>query len=259
MSPAGLCRAAVLGSIGILATVWLLGPASPPLYDGLPIGTPPYRFLIPPEGSPHTPPPSSVSVSVVLADNPGGVSLATKEPRPQADVSIPTQLLDVPPQVDTVRVTVEPVPPPATLPKDGRIDGNVYRISVTTFDGRALRLRVGSARLFQVELLGTGSQREPHVEQYAGGSWVRLAFVHPEPGVFQFHPSQPGEFALVLPPDHSVFGPGADAAIAVGAALLLLSVILWAVRRRRGALAAGYEDGDDPSMDEEPGHGDEGW
>jgi hypothetical protein len=228
-----------------LLTVWIVGPVSPPIYDGLPIGTPPYRYLVPPKGSPRTPPPSSFSTTVTLADEPGGVSLTTQEPKPQADVSIPTQLLDVPEGITQVKATVAPVLPPSTPPPDGRIDGNVYLISVTTLSGQPLMLKPGAAQSFQVELRGTGSSREPRVEQYAGGAWTRVPFVHPASGIFQFHPSQPGEFALVLPPGYSVFGPGVTSALVVGGAVALLGLILGIVRRRRSAILMdeGYEAG----------------
>lgn len=220
-------------SLVVLSLVWVFGPSTPPIYDGLPIGTPPYRYLVAPNGAPRTPRPSSVTVDVSVAQNPGGISLSTREPKPQADISVPTQLLELPPGVTTVRVSVAPVLPPETRPRDGAIDGNVYRISVTTLSGQPLQLKPGASELFQVELLGTGSSREPHVEQFADGAWTRVAFVHPESGIFQFHPSQPGEFALVLPPGHSVFGPGVVAAIAVTGALAVLGLVLGAIRRRR--------------------------
>jgi hypothetical protein len=238
---------ALLLSLGVLVVVWVVGPESPAIYDGLPIGTPPYRYLLPPKGSPHTPPPSSVVLDVVLAQAPGGITMATREPKPQADVSLPTQLLVVPAGVTVIRASVTPVLPPAVAPRDGTIDGNVYRISVTTLSGQPLVLQAGASRLFQVELLGTGSSREPHVEQYVDGGWVRVPFVHPESGIFQFHPPQPGEFALVLPPGHSIFGPGLTAALAIGGALVVLGSVLMVIRRQR--LAKGYEDYEDGSPD----------
>lgn len=230
----GLMAAA--GALGLLVFVWVFGPVSPAIYDGLPIGTPAYRYLVPPKGSPHTPRPGSTTVTVALADAPGGVSLTTKEPKPQADVSFPTQLLEVPTGVTTVRVSVAPVLPPPVIPKDGNIDGNVYRIAVTTLAGEPLQLKPGAEQSFQVELLGTGSSREPRVERFTGDAWVRIGFVHPESGIFLFHPSQPGEFALVLAPGHSVVGPGLTAALTVGGALVLLAILLGLVRRRRSQM-----------------------
>ena len=233
---------AAAGALGLLVFVWAFGPLSPAIYDGLPIGTPPYRYLVPPKGSPHTPRPGSTTVTIVLADAPGGVSLNTKEPKPQADVSIPTQLLVVPPGVTSVRVSVDPVLPPPVTPRDGNIDGNVYRIAVATLAGQPLQLKPGAERSFQVELLGTGSSREPRVEQFTGDAWVRVSFVHPESGIFLFHPSQPGEFALVLPPEHSVVGPGLTAALTVGGTLVVLAILLGLVRRRRSQMRT---EGDD--------------
>ena len=237
---------ATFGALGVLALVWIFGPVSPAIYDGLPIGTPPYRYLVPPKGSPRTPKPTSFSVLVNLADATGGASFSTEEPKPQADVSIPIQLLEVPPDVTSVRVSVAPVLPPAPPPRDGHIDGNVYLISVTTLAGQPLTLKPGASRSFQVELLGTGSSREPHVEQFVGNGWVRVPFNHPESGIFQFHPAQPGYFALVLPPGHSLFGPGWTAAVVVGGALVALGLLLTVIRRRR---ATGWKDDDYPAED----------
>jgi hypothetical protein len=236
-----------LAALG-LALVWWMAPGGPALYDGLPIGTPPYRYLDPPSGAAKTPPPSTVSARVVLADNPSGATLATKEPIPQCQGDIPTQLLIVPAGVTEVNVTVGPVPPPATPPPDGRIDGNVCRIAVESPTGQPLAMRPGAEQLFGVEMRGTGSQREPYVEHYAAGTWTRIPFVHPKPGIFQFQPPQPGEWALVLPPDHSVFGPGLTAAVAIGGSLVVIGAVLAAVRRRR--LAGAAYDGEDTDGEE---------
>jgi hypothetical protein len=224
-----LTAAALLG----LVIAWTAARGGPAIYDGLPIGTPPYRYLDPPPGTPKTPPPSTVSAHVVLADNPAGVSLSTKEPKPQADVSVPTQLLIVPAGVTTVTVSVGPVQPPPAAPSDGRIDGNVYRIDVLSPSGQHLVMQPGAGSVFPVRLRGTGSLREPHVESYANGVWTRLAFTHPETGIFSFQPSQPGRFALVLPPGHSIFGPGLTAGVAIGGALLVVGGVLAVIRRRR--------------------------
>jgi hypothetical protein len=241
---------AVGGALLGLAVLWLSGTRGPAIYDGLPIGTPPYRYLDPPPGSPKTPPPSSVSYAVRLADVPAGVSLATTEPKPQADASIPTQLLLVPPATTEVRVSLGPVPPPSLEPPDGRIDGNVYKVAVATLSGQALQLKPGAEQFFEMELLGTGSQREPHVEQYTGSGWTRLPFTHPQAGIFNFNPSQPGEYALVLPPGHPLFGPGLTAAVVTGGALVVLGGALGGLRARRRRAAGRYQDegGDLPGL-----------
>lgn len=240
----GAAMALAVGALA-LAAAWAFGAAGPPVYDGLPIGTPPYRYLDPPSGTPKTPAPSSVSFTVVLSANPAGVVVQTKEPIPQAEVSLPTQDLDVPAGVTTVQVSLAPVQPPATPPLGGRIDGNVYQLSVVDPAGRPLFLKPTSGPSFAMELRGTGSQREPRVEEYRDGAWTVVPFHHPSAGIFDFNPPQLGEFALVLRPGSDVFGPGLISALVVGGALLVVGGGLYVLRRSRLAAATIEESPED--------------
>lgn len=228
----GAALALAVGALA-LGAVWVFGAAGPPVYDGLPIGTPPYRYLDAPSGTPRTPAPSSVSFTVVLSANPAGVVVQTKEPIPQAEVALPTQDLVVPSGVTTVHVSLAPVQPPATPPLDGRIDGNVYRLSAVDPTGRPLLLKPTAGPSFAMELRGTGSQREPRVEEYLDGAWMVVPFHHPSSGIFDFNPPQLGEFALVLPPGSDLFGPGLISALVVGGALIAVGGGLYVLRRSR--------------------------
>lgn len=224
---------AVAAGVVALALVWLAGPGGPPIYDGLPITDPPYRYLDPPPGTPHTPPPTSVTRVVDLAASPNGTAEQTGEAVPQAQAQVPTEMLRVPPGTAAVRVSLTPVPPPPVPPPDGALDGNVYRLAVTTLSGTPLRMKPGVGQLFEVVLRGTGSAREPRFEEFDGAAWSRVPFDHPESGIFESTPSQPGDFALVLPPGRPLLGPGLKAAVVIGSALVVLAVILAAVRSRR--------------------------
>jgi hypothetical protein len=123
---------------GLALGVWLLTPGSVPLYDGVGFPDQPYRFVDPPAGVKHGPPPTPAKATApaVGGQNSEELALQSNEQGPQILLDLPSNSVHVPVGATTVTMTGTPLAPD-TQPADGRIDGNVYRLAVTSNAGPA--------------------------------------------------------------------------------------------------------------------------
>lgn len=143
---------ALASAIGALAVAWaVVPPASVPLYDGIGFPDDPYRYVDPPPGYQHTPPPSEARATSVTADgtNTGGFYVNSAENAAQVSLFIAAGSLQVPASASIVAVRATAVAPDGS-PVGAKIDGNVYRIAGgTVADGHTtesgVSVRSGSA------------------------------------------------------------------------------------------------------------------
>ncbi|MEA2618608.1 MAG: hypothetical protein QOE72_4391 [Chloroflexota bacterium] len=232
--------AAVLAAgAALLGLVWLAGPASqPPLYDG-PVVAEPYRYCQPPPGFAPQQPPSTVdhNVRVVNGQSPP-IADSTAEQPPQAELLAPANVFVVPPGAVTIRVAMLCAPPPRVLPPDGRLDGNVYRFTVSA-GGTPLGIRPGQQ--VTVVLRGPAGAPNPVMERFANGQWMKLdtqPLGNASPDSYAANVTALGDMALVVV-DAVVPVEGSDrtpmvAALAVVAVALVAAAALLTLRRSSG-------------------------
>jgi hypothetical protein len=128
------------------------------------------------------------------------VVAGTMELPPQAQIYAPPGALIPPPETTSITVSITPVLP-ATLPTDGHIVGNVYRITVANQLGVELAGRAGAG----VTVVLRAPDRIPGsaVELASDQGWRRLTTDEAESAIaYRAVVTDLGDFAVVAP------GPG---------------------------------------------------
>jgi hypothetical protein len=209
----------VLAAIAMLTAVWRVLPAaSPPIYDGNCIADS-YRLL----GASPAPEPVSKVFPASTAFPTSEVF--TGETPPQAQILMQGGSFD---NSTALTISITPVPPPATKPRNGVIEGNVYKFAAVTPTGTELEPTAGVT----IVLRATRSLPPPVIDRFNGTSWAPLATLNSGCGnTFELSSTQLGEFAAVGPaggrPQPSSSGGGIPvAAIAGGLAVLLLVAVV---------------------------------
>jgi len=255
--PAGRVLAA---GAALIALAWVLMPApSPPLYDGLSGPAEAYRYLNPPAGSQSTPPPSSANTTLAVSGGSNAAGfLSTSEQPPQAQFLVGQGSLQVPAGSTSVTITVKPVAPPAPIPAtDGRLDGNVYEVSISADKPGPVTVRPGATQP-TVVLRGPPGSSGAVIERStaAAPSWRALHTVPiggQTPDIVAANTDQLGWFAMVLgtsSASSTSSGPGGSgggggggfpivAVVAPLAALLLLGAVIVPIRLSRARAAQG--------------------
>jgi hypothetical protein len=230
-------RRAGLGALAaaamVLAVFWATRGwgSGPPIYDGLPLQTEPYRYLQPAPGQATTAPPTSASENVKPSTQGLPFIVNTNESPPQAELQADPAALAIPPSVQSLTITITPVPPAAPIP-NGRLDGNCYRMSISAPGGVPVAVQPG--RHVSVFLRGTGVSGKTVVDRLSNGQWSPLATQAPGAGFHAAESDQLGDFALVLLPGGAGgLGSGVTAAIVIGAILVGIAILLSAVRLLR--------------------------
>ncbi|MBV9293133.1 MAG: hypothetical protein JO222_11840 [Frankiales bacterium] len=231
----------LLAAVAALAAVWVVGPATAPIYDG--IGSPdqPYRYVKAPpgyKGDGKKPTTATQVIPVVNGKNRAGY-LNSGEYGPQVDVYVQPGSLGVPPGATSVTLKATPLAPSAPLPKVGTIVSNVYRITAlagttpvpitgTGERGVYIQLRAPDAR-----------QPGPVFEHRTAAGWQREKTarsgndIYQSPGIREF-----GDWALVkLPAAASAkrsAGGGVNVGLlAAGIGVLVLAGVILVIRLRR--------------------------
>lgn len=213
-----------LGLAG-LAVAWrLAAPGTPPLYDG-PVVVAPYRYVCIPEGyqQAHPAGPTTQQVKVTNgAVEGGGVFVTTDEaPLGQVQVLVNGEDMALAAGATTVTVTITPIEPPAQLPADGRLNGNVVTVALAS-GGQPVTLKAG--KQWTVVLRGPTGAPTSVIEQFNGTAWASLQ-TQPvgQPDVYAGNSTTFGTFALVIPGTAGTAGPcrtfdrfGASASPVVG-------------------------------------------
>lgn len=132
----------------------------------------PYRYCQPPPGQATPRPPATVdhNLLVVSGQSPP-IDDATGENPPQAQLFVPLGAFALPTGAVTVRVQIQCAPPPAVLPPDGSLDGNVYAFSVSA---GAAPLNLHPGQQATVVLRGPAGAPNPVLERFESGQWMRL-------------------------------------------------------------------------------------
>ena len=196
-APRGVRRAGA-GGLAIVAVQRTAPLLEPPLYDGV-IVAEPYRWLVPPPGAVGDPTSASATASLEDEANPL-IAVATAESPPQAQIFASRAALVIPEGTTGLVMSIQPVLP-QSLPNDGHIAGNVYRILVTNQAGVPLTAPA-SAR---VTIVLRGPETEPQVTmaQFGPDGWVPLETT--DAGFGSTHlavVTSFGDFTLIAP------GPG---------------------------------------------------
>jgi hypothetical protein len=162
---------AALGlGILLIALAQRIAPmAGPPLYDGI-AQVDPYAWLVPPAGARGGATGALGSAGLDHGTN-RLIAIATPENPPQAQLFATSGALTLPAGTTSIKLSIQPILP-QTLPADGHIDGNVYRISVTN--------QVGTPLTAPASADVTVVLRSPHldanqtIEMDAGQGWQQL-------------------------------------------------------------------------------------
>ena len=173
----------------------LISPLTqPPLYDGVTQNLP-YVWLVPPAGAKGGATGSSGTAGVDHGLN-RLIAVATPETDPQAQLLATSGALTLPAGSTSIRFSIKPVLP-ATLPPEGHIDGNVYRISVTNQAGAALS--APASALVTVVLRSPHSDTDRTMWVDTDQGWQRLKSQDQGPGTYLAVVTQFGDFAMVAP------------------------------------------------------------
>ena len=143
--------------------------AGPPLYDGI-VQVDPYAWLVPPAGLRGGAQGAVGSAGLDHGTN-RLIAIATPENPPQAQLFATSGALTLPPGTTSIKLAIKPILP-QTLPADGHIDGNVYRITVTNQAGTPLTAPASTD--VTVVLRSPHLDANQAIEMYAGPGWQRL-------------------------------------------------------------------------------------
>jgi hypothetical protein len=143
--------------------------AGPPLYDGI-AQVDPYVWLAPPAGLRGGAQGAVGSAGLDHGTN-RLIAIATPENPPQAQLFATSGALTLPPGTTSIKLSIKPILP-QTLPADGHIDGNVYRITVTNQAGTPLTAPASTD--VTVVLRSPHLDANQAIEMYAGPGWQRL-------------------------------------------------------------------------------------
>jgi hypothetical protein len=190
-----LATAALAAGLGLAALSALSGPAvSRPLYDGVVVAEP-YRWLDPPPGLKG----GAEGVRDVVPAQGGGISVATTETPPQAQVDPDYSALSLPPGTTSIAISIRPIRPPAVPPSDGVIAGNVYDLEVVNQRGETVSVAAGQ----RVTMLFRGPSPLPtaRIERYGDGVWsAQETDPAGVPDMYTTLVDAFGLYALVAPP-----------------------------------------------------------
>ena len=183
-----------------------------PLYDGIVVEDP-YRYLSPPAGQPGQPTSASFSNPLDAGASPQ-VFAATLENPPQAQLIADRGAFVVSPTATAVNAVATPVPP-AAMPDQGQLEGNVYRLSVTDQAGTVLRVRAGST--VTLVLRSPLAFPQAQIARYTGSAWQLLPTISGGlPDLYAANITELGDFAVVAPPGATPLPSGAGLPSATG-------------------------------------------
>jgi hypothetical protein len=226
----------LLFGAAVILGVRLLAPQSaPPLYDSFSSPSP-YIWLNPSPGQPGHPTSASQTLPYNGQD-PGPISLATRENPPQAQLIVAAASLVVPAGAHSITATITPVEPPRVAPPNGVVGGNTYRFRIATDSGADVPLAPGHPAT--LVLRGPNGTVDATVDLYDGTAWTALT-TNPVggPDIFAANTTRLGDAALVGPPPPPPTNRFPWLPWIVGGAVLfnvvLVTLLLINANRRRG-------------------------
>lgn len=235
-----MTRAATRGAgLAALAVAAVLLGGQVPLYDGIGFPDEPYRYVSAPAGVKHGPPARSAEGT---ARSSGGtnveeLSVQTAEQGPQLLLSLPRSSVKAPAAARTVTLRAQPLAPDRQ-PSDGAVDGNVYRVSVTSDAGPVtFGPDVGQSFLF---LRAASMRPAPPVMEWRPrptAAWSRLQTGRGGADVALSAFRGAGDYALVHLRGARPVGGGGQHTLLLGLLVVLVAVIVAAlvvIRRYAG-------------------------
>jgi hypothetical protein len=113
------------GALLLVALGWLANPSAVPVYDGVGAPDEPYRYV----GRSNAPAASVSSTAQVRAGVSGSLQVKSSESGPQVLVDLGSGAFAS--SATSVTLTVVPVAGDGSAAPQGRIDGNIYRVTVS--------------------------------------------------------------------------------------------------------------------------------
>jgi hypothetical protein len=230
----------LLAAVAALATVWVIGPATAPIYDG--IGSPdqPYRYVKAPpgyKGDGKKPTTARTVVQVVGGKN-RAAYVNSGEYGPQVDVYIQPGSLGVPAGATSVTVTATPLAPTAPLPKVGTIVTNVYRVTALAGTTPVTVTGTGQRGVFIGMRAPNGNQPGPVFEHRTAAGWQREPTTRTGNDIYQSSGVRElGDWALVKLPTAAKGTSGGRGVntglLAAGIGVLVLAGVILVIRRGR--------------------------
>ena len=196
--PSRSALAALAVGLGLAFAAAEMAPLpGPPLYDGV-VPVEAYRWLVPPPGEHGGAQGASTTLSVSGGSSPL-VSLATpEEGTPQAQIFAAPGDLTLPPGTTSITVSITPIQP-ESLPTEGHIAGNVYRITIVNQAGVAASA-AASGSVSIVLRAPDQTTSEATVSLFKSGTWQPLKTDAAGLGAtFLAVVTEFGDFALTLP------------------------------------------------------------
>jgi len=189
--------ASIVVGLGLAFAAAELAPLpGPPLYDGV-VTVEPYRWLDPPPGQPGGAAGNS-AVLPVTGDTSPLVAIETPEDPPQAQLFAAPGALTLPPGTTSLTVSISPVEA-TTVPANGHVAGNVYRVTVVNQEGIAATAPA-SASVSLVLRSPDLTTTEATTDHIKDGVWQALKTDASGPGpTFISVVTEFGDFALTLP------------------------------------------------------------
>jgi hypothetical protein len=228
----------------LVAVGWLVTPHAVTVYDGVGQPDEPYRYVSPPPGAAVTPKPTGAQTALPVV---AGVTaeegdLVSAEIGAQVRVYMPQGGLAASAGTISVRVVPEA---PSDQPADGRIDGNVYRLSITDTAGPVTFMTKASEAAIYLRAT-TADQPGPVVESRSvpGQRWRQVSTSRVGNDIYAGLLPAAGDYALVFlrDPPRGASGTAAGSShrglivVLLVSLILLLSVVL-VVRRRAPEVA----------------------
>jgi len=162
----------VILAIGLLAigVAQHAAPAmTPPLYDGV-VTIEPFRWLVPAAGQRGEPKSANSTAALENGASPL-LAIATGEQPPQAQIFATSGAMVLPVGTTSIKLSIEAILP-RSLPADGHIAGNVYRISVTNQAGVALT--APADKQVTVVIRGPENTHQATLERLTDTGWQAL-------------------------------------------------------------------------------------
>ena len=233
----------LLSALLLVTVGWLATPHAVPLYDGVGFPDQPYRYLTPAgQGGRPAPTGAAGQSPVSFGINTAGVHLATAELGPQAVVDLPAGSL-VAKDGHVVKASVDPVAADVP-PTGGALDGNVYRVALTSDAGPVTLSKEGSAYVY----LRAGMLTDPlpflAYRPTSTAPWQHLTTDRIGTDVFSAAVVGSGDYAAVAPPGAKAGSKGSATRLLLlgGGIALLLALGVLGLRRSAAKSEGGAAD-----------------
>jgi hypothetical protein len=236
----------LLIAFSMLAVAAVVAPGAVPMYDG--IGNPdePYRYVQPPAGYRVTKPPTTATAELSVRNgHSAAAQINTAEFGPQLALLVPAGAF-ASSSSSRLTVTAAPIAAPDPPPSDGRIVGNVYRVTATATAGTVDLIGLGNQAPVLDMRAPTARQPGPVFEHLGHGRWTAYKTSRVGNDVYRVRMDALGDWALVRRAASGTSSGSRGKILAVAAAVLGgcgLGLGVLAVRRSRKGSSAGRVSG----------------